>query len=86
MAQPVLHTRRMFLFLTVPIAAIVAAHGFGLTVQPLSENRQLVPPSPRDGAGAGTTVAPILIFHSVRPYVESDTPFVRRYIATPETL
>ena len=47
---------------------------------------QLVPPAPRDGEGTGSTIVPILIFHSTRPYIESDTPAVRRYIATPETL
>jgi len=45
-----------------------------------------LPPSPRDGEGTGSTIVPILIFHSTRPYIESDTPAVRRYIATPETL
>ena len=36
--------------------------------------------------GTGSTIVPILIFHSTRPYIESDTPAVRRYIATPDTL
>jgi peptidoglycan/xylan/chitin deacetylase (PgdA/CDA1 family) len=44
------------------------------------------PPLPRDGQGTSTAVAPILIYHSVRPYYDSDTPAVRRYIATPDTL
>ena len=48
--------------------------------------RHLLPPSPRDGEEAGSTIVPILIFHSTRPYIESDTPAVRRYVATPDTL
>src|SRR5271157_3559868 len=55
-------------------------------VQPPADTRRLVPPSPQDGEGTGSTIVPILIFHSTRPYIESDTPAVRRYIATPETL
>lgn len=31
-------------------------------------------------------MVPILIYHAIRPYVESDTPAVRRYRATPQTL
>ena len=85
MAHPTSFTRRVLL-LSAVLTAIMAAHAFGVAVQPLPKIRQLVPPSPRDGQGIGTTIAPILIFHSIRPYIQSDTPAVRRYIATPETL
>ena len=85
MAHPTSFTRR-----ARPIAAVlIGADGSSRvrpTVQPLPKYRQLVPPSPRDGEGTGATIAPILIFHSIRPYIQSDTPAVRRYIATPETL
>ncbi len=77
---------RRLLLLSVVLMAMTAAGGFGLAVQPLPHVRHLVPPSPRDGGGTGSTVAPILIFHSIRPYTESDTAAARRYIATPETL
>jgi peptidoglycan/xylan/chitin deacetylase (PgdA/CDA1 family) len=43
-----------------------------------------VPPPPRDGQGSVTATVPILIYHSVRPYSESDTLAVRRYVVTPE--
>ncbi|MGD0726143.1 MAG: polysaccharide deacetylase family protein, partial [Spirochaetia bacterium] len=67
-------------------ALFTSALAFGLTVQPIAKYGRLVPPSPRDGKGTGATIAPILVFHSVRPYIQSDTTAVRRYIATPETL
>jgi hypothetical protein len=86
MPQPVSRARRLLQTSTVAIATVAAAHAFGLAVHPLPEGRYLVPPSPRDGEGAATTVAPILIFHSIRPYAESDTAAVRRYVATPQTL
>jgi peptidoglycan/xylan/chitin deacetylase (PgdA/CDA1 family) len=44
-----------------------------------------IPPQPRDGEGPGAVV-PILIYHSVRPYITTDSRNVKRYIATPETL
>jgi peptidoglycan/xylan/chitin deacetylase (PgdA/CDA1 family) len=49
-----------------------------------SSRRQ--PPPPRDGEGKGTAIVPILVYHSVRPYIPADTTAVRRYIATPVTL
>ena len=66
-------------------ALFTAAAAFGGSAQPAAGVR-LGPPSPRDGEGSGNTIVPILIFHSTRPYIESDTPAVRRYIATPDTL
>ncbi len=45
-----------------------------------------MPPIPRDGEGSEGTVTPILIYHSIRPYIPSDTKGARRWIATPETL
>jgi peptidoglycan/xylan/chitin deacetylase (PgdA/CDA1 family) len=41
---------------------------------------------PRDGEGNTGAVVPILIYHSIRPYVPTDTKGARRWIATPETL
>jgi peptidoglycan/xylan/chitin deacetylase (PgdA/CDA1 family) len=64
------------------VAALVSARG----MTPPAGSGRLVPPSPRDGEGTGSTIVPILIFHSTRPYIESDTPAVRRYIATPDTM
>ena len=46
----------------------------------------LIPPEPRDGEGTATTIVPILIYHAIRPFIESDTRADRRYIATPQTL
>ncbi len=45
-----------------------------------------LPPQPRDGEGAEAAVVPILISHSIRPYISTDTRGARRWIATPETL
>lgn len=67
-------------------ALLAAAAAFAQTAQPLTHQKHLIPPEPRDGEGTGTTITPILIFHAIRPYVESDSPSVRRYIATPQTL
>ncbi|MFI5368796.1 MAG: polysaccharide deacetylase family protein, partial [Spirochaetia bacterium] len=67
-------------------ALFSVAFAFGQSAPPAADARQLVPPSPRDGEGTGSTIVPILIFHSTRPYIESDTPAVRRFIATPDTL
>jgi len=67
-------------------ALFSVAFAFGQSAPPAADARQLVPPSPRDGEGTGSTIVPILIFHSTRPYIESDTPAVRRFVATPDTL
>src|SRR5689334_7404980 len=43
--------------------------------------------SPREDAPRSLTVAaPILIYHSVRPYLPRDSSGARQYIATPGTL
>ena len=55
-------------------------------MHPMGRTSGHAPPPPRDGEGAGTAIVPILIYHSIRPYIPSDTSAVRRYIATPETL
>lgn len=44
------------------------------------------PPPPQDGKGKDTAIVPILVYHAIRPYIQSDTAGVRRYIATPATL
>ncbi|HVO39054.1 MAG TPA: polysaccharide deacetylase family protein [Spirochaetia bacterium] len=67
-------------------ALLVGCFAFSQAAQPQTRVRRLVPPNPRDGEGTATTVVPILIFHAIRPYIETDTTSVRRYIATPETL
>ncbi len=66
------------------VSLFIHALAFGQAVQPLTRVRQLVPPIPRDGEGTATTIVPILIYHSIRPYIPSDTTAARRYIATPE--
>ncbi len=77
---------RRVLLLSAVLVAMTAFDGFSLSVQQLPKAGRRVPPFPQDGWGTGTTVAPILIFHSIRPYMESDTSAARHYIATPETL
>ena len=67
-------------------AFLLATLGFAQASQPLTHHKRFIPPEPRDGEGTATTTCPILIYHSIRPYVESDTPDVRRYIATPQVL
>jgi peptidoglycan/xylan/chitin deacetylase (PgdA/CDA1 family) len=75
--------RRLFFLLLFLSAA--AGLLFTQSTQPIARSHRL-PPFPRDGQGAGTAVVPILIYHSVRPYIDSDSAAVRRYIATPDTL
>jgi peptidoglycan/xylan/chitin deacetylase (PgdA/CDA1 family) len=58
----------------------------GPTVLPARSPAVRVPPIPRDGEGSTGAVVPILIYHSIRPYIRSDTKGARRWIATPETL
>ena len=74
--------------LPAAVLALVFIHavGFAQAAQPQTQRSRLIPPDPRDGEGTGTTLVPILIYHAVRPYVSADTPAVRRYIATPQTL
>ena len=76
----------MKLWVLVFAAIFMHAVGFAQAAQPQTRPSRLVPPEPRDGEGTASTVVPILIYHSVRPYVQSDTPAVRRYIATPDAL
>ncbi len=70
------------------VLAVLCIHsvGFAQASQPLTHHKRLIPPEPRDGEGTATSAVPILVYHSIRPYVESDTPGVRRYVATPEAL
>jgi len=68
------------------VSLFLHALAFGQAAQPLTRVRQLVPPTPRDGEGTATTIVPILIYHSIRPYIPSDTTAAQRYIATPQTL
>jgi peptidoglycan/xylan/chitin deacetylase (PgdA/CDA1 family) len=74
---------RFFLLLLLSLAApgLLSAQSTQPVVRP-----PRLPPLPRDGQGTATAITPILIYHSVRPYIESDSPAVRRYIATPDTL
>jgi peptidoglycan/xylan/chitin deacetylase (PgdA/CDA1 family) len=76
-----MHRFLVFLLLLLTATGLLSAQG----TQPMARAPRL-PPLPRDGQGTSTAVTPILIYHSVRPYIESDSPAVRRYIATPETL
>jgi peptidoglycan/xylan/chitin deacetylase (PgdA/CDA1 family) len=72
--------------IAVCAALFAAAVAFSQSMQPMGKNGGHVPPLPRDGEGPQTVIAPILIYHAIRPYIPTDTPAVRRYIATPETL
>jgi len=74
--------------LPLAVLAFVFVHslGFAQTAQPLTRRVSAIPPEPRDGEGTATTLVPILVYHAIRPYIESDTPSARRYIATPQTL
>lgn len=76
----------MKLWALIVLALCIHALGFAQAAQPQTRRAPLIPPEPRDGEGTATTVVPILIYHAIRPYVESDTPAVRRYIATPQAL
>ena len=67
-------------------ALLIHTLGFAQAAQPQTQRSRLIPPEPRDGEGTATTVVPILIYHSIRPYIESDTAGMRRYIATPQAL
>jgi len=70
------------------VLAVLCMHSlvFAQASSPLTRHKRLIPPEPRDGEGTSSTIVPILVYHSIRPYVESDTPRVRRYVATPDTL
>ena len=70
----------------VLIAHIVCAAAFSQGVPPPRSAPVRVPPTPRDGEGGAGAVVPILIYHSIRPYIHSDTKGARRWIATPGTL
>jgi peptidoglycan/xylan/chitin deacetylase (PgdA/CDA1 family) len=65
---------------------MICAGAFSQAALPPRSPAVRVPPIPRDGEGSEGTVTPILIYHSIRPYVPSDTKGARRWIATPETL
>ncbi len=67
-------------------ALLVCAPGFSQQALPTRAPAVHVPPLPRDGEGSTGAVVPILIYHSIRPYIQSDTKGARRWIATPETL
>ena len=71
---------------TVLALLFVHALGFAQAAEPQTRRSRLIPPEPRDGEGTATTLVPILIYHAIRPYIQADTPAVRRYIATPQTL
>lgn len=75
--------RRLALVVAVLCIAVVA---FSQSMRPMGPAGVHDPPRPRDGEGPDTAVVPILIYHSVRPFIPSDTTAIRRYIATPGTL
>jgi peptidoglycan/xylan/chitin deacetylase (PgdA/CDA1 family) len=72
-------------FLVFALVTLAAVSSLADSASPAARGRH-EPPPPRDGQGMDTVVTPILIYHSVRPYIETDTPAIRRYVATPETL
>jgi peptidoglycan/xylan/chitin deacetylase (PgdA/CDA1 family) len=74
--------------ITLIVAALLlGASAFGQDMQaPPRRDAVHLPPLPRDGVGPDGAVLPILIYHSIRPYIPADTKGARRWIATPETL
>lgn len=75
---------RASLALAVLLSCVSA---FGQTrLAPPRRDAVRLPPLPRDGLGPEGAVVPILIYHSIRPYVPADSKGARRWIATPETL
>jgi peptidoglycan/xylan/chitin deacetylase (PgdA/CDA1 family) len=76
----------MKLFPIALAALLLGAPAFPQAAQPLRSASAPLPPIPRDGEGSVGGVVPILIYHSIRPYIHSDTKGARRWIATPETL
>jgi peptidoglycan/xylan/chitin deacetylase (PgdA/CDA1 family) len=65
---------------------LAAAVAFSQTMPHMGTSSRREPPPPQDGKGKDTAIVPILVYHSIRPYIPSDTAGVRRYIATPATL
>jgi peptidoglycan/xylan/chitin deacetylase (PgdA/CDA1 family) len=70
----------------VLIVLFLCAAGFSQSMMPPRTPTVQTPPMPRDGEGSEGAVVPILIYHSIRPYIPTDTKGARRWIATPETL
>jgi peptidoglycan/xylan/chitin deacetylase (PgdA/CDA1 family) len=75
--------KRIFFVL---IVLFLCAAGFSQSMVPPRTPAVHTPPMPRDGEGNEGAVVPILIYHSIRPYIPSDSKGARRWIATPETL
>src|SRR5208337_1939110 len=75
--------RRIILAL---LAFLLGAAAFSQAMLPTRHSGARLPPMPRDGEGNIGVVVPILIYHSIRPYVSTDTQGARRWIATPDTL
>jgi len=72
---------------TLVLAALaVCALASAQTALPPRRDATRLPPLPRDGVGATGAVVPILIYHSIRPYIPTDSAGARRWIATPQTL
>jgi peptidoglycan/xylan/chitin deacetylase (PgdA/CDA1 family) len=69
-------------FASLLICALVGAQA----ALPPRRDAVRVPPEPRDGIGPDGAVVPILIYHSIRPYVPTDSKGSRRWIATPQAL
>ena len=74
----------------IPLVALAAlllgAPAFAQAPLPPRSPTVHLPPLPRDGEGSVGAVVPILIYHSIRAYIPTDTKGARRWIATPETL
>ena len=75
--------KRNFLVLA---ALLACAAAFSQQALPPRSSPVRVAPPPRDGEGGVGAAVPILIYHSIRPYIRSDTKGARRWIATPATL
>jgi len=73
-------------FFFVLCTIFLAASAFSQSVLPPRSPSVQMPPIPRDGEGSVGAIVPILIYHSIRPYIPTDTKGARRWIATPDTL
>ncbi len=75
--------KRIFLAL---LACLLSATAFSQAMLPPGNREARLPPIPRDGEGNSGAIVPILIYHSIRPYIPTDSKGARRWIATPDTL
>src|SRR5271157_152055 len=68
------------------LACFLGVIAFSQGMLPPGNPGARLPPIPRDGEGNNGAIVPILIYHSIRPYIPTDSKGSRRWIATPDTL